>query len=487
MNDSSTTPAPDGPALRDAAADIDASCRGPVLVLVTAAVPWLGLGLLLALLGAIKLHAPGFLADCAACTVGRLRPAAMNCLLYGFASQAGLAVLLWMMARLGGTRLSFQGPIIVAAGVWNLGVLFGVVGILLGDSTGFEWLEMPRYASPILFLAQALIGIYAMANFWMRRVRPLYVSQWYLLAALFWFPWLYSAANLLLVFQPVRGVLQAVVNGWFSAGLLGLWLGAIGLAVIYYFIPKLTGRPLYSQSLAALGFWTGAVFTGWTGSASLVGGPIPLWMASVQTASGVAMLLPLLCAAINWRLTLHGARVEPSPTLPFVLFAAAAYLVAGGLGVVLSLQPLAVVFGLTMVPLARVNLALLGFVGMALLGAIYHILPRVSGVPWPSPGRIKVHFFVTGGGVVLLTCGLLVGGVIQGGRLNDPAVAFVDLARSMVPFIGLSTLGWALLLIGHVFFALNLSGLLWRWAAPLRAEVRALVRSGVPVKAEVSS
>src|SRR5947207_264527 len=230
----------------------------------------------------------------------------MNAILYGFASQTAIGVLLWMMCRLCGTRLVFQTTLSIATTFWNIGVTLGMLGILDGGSTGFTWLEMPRFVSPILFGAYCLIGICVMAVFYGRRERSLYVSQWYLLAALFWFPWIYSAANLLLVFFPVRGVVQSIVDAWFTSNFLCLWLGPVGLAAIFYFLPKLSGRPLYSQSLAALGFWTLAFFGNLSGLAQLVGGPVPAWMGSVGIAANVLLIIPLICVAMNWHLTLRG-------------------------------------------------------------------------------------------------------------------------------------------------------------------------------------
>src|SRR6266446_1922405 len=166
------------------AAQIDASCRGPLLFLFTCGIAWLVLGLLLALISSIKLHAPGLLANCACLTLGRVRPAGMNAILYGFASQTGIGVLLWMMCRLGGTRLAYQNTLAIATTLWNVGVTVGLLGILGGGSSGFEWFEMPRYASSILFISYTLTGFSTLSAFYFRREGSLYVSQWYLLAAL---------------------------------------------------------------------------------------------------------------------------------------------------------------------------------------------------------------------------------------------------------------------------------------------------------------
>src|SRR5690242_18331668 len=100
------------------AREIDASCRNPLLLLFLCGVSWLVLGLLLAVISSIKLHAPGFLANSEWLTFGRVRPAAMNAILYGFASQTAIGVLLWMLCRLGGTRLLFQNTICIATALW---------------------------------------------------------------------------------------------------------------------------------------------------------------------------------------------------------------------------------------------------------------------------------------------------------------------------------------------------------------------------------
>ncbi len=132
-------------------AEINASCRAPILYLFVAALGWLLLSSVFELIASLKFHAPGLLADCPFFTYGRVHPAQMNAFIYGFAMQAGLGVALWLIAHLGKTRLVF-GPGVFAGGIfWNLGVTLGLGGILWGDSTGFEWFEMPRYALVPMF------------------------------------------------------------------------------------------------------------------------------------------------------------------------------------------------------------------------------------------------------------------------------------------------------------------------------------------------
>ena len=155
---------PEDPAKRTLLAEIDASCRVPVLFFVVSGLLWLLAGTALALVASIKLHSPGFLGSWEFLTFGRVRPAHLNTVIYGFASQTGIGVTLWLMCRL--CRVPFVAPGLatVAALFWNIGLAVGVVGILVGDSTSIEWMEMPRYATPILFVSYALVAVWAVMS-----------------------------------------------------------------------------------------------------------------------------------------------------------------------------------------------------------------------------------------------------------------------------------------------------------------------------------
>jgi cytochrome c oxidase cbb3-type subunit 1 len=451
------------------ASDIDASLRWPLLKLFTGGLLWLAVGTVLALIASIKLHGPGFLADCPMLTLGRVRPAAMNCFLYGFASQIGLGVMLWMLCRLGGNRFAYGVPVFLAGKLWNIGVLVGVWAILAGASTGHEWLEMPRYAAGILFVAYAVIGLCAVGTFAQRRERTLYPSQWFLLLALFWFPWMYSAANWLLVIDPVRGVLQAAVNGWFTGNLLQLWLAPLGLAAVYYFLPRLTGQPLHSRELAAFALWTQALFAGGCGLTPLLGGPVPSWLGAVATASNVLLLVPLLATAMNWHLTQLPVCCawKKDDVLRFIVTGAFCFLASGVLGAVMALPRVAEVTNFTYAVLARHALFVLGFVGTVLFGALYYIVPRLLQSPWPRPHLIQRHFLCWVVGLALIVLPLLVGGVIQGLRLNNPDAGFVQLVKGTAPFAGLYTLGLLVLLAGQGMFLVNLAGALRTFSRPM--------------------
>src|SRR3954471_17601645 len=205
--------------LRLGVSSIDLSLRLPVVFFLTSAVLWLLLGTLFSLTTSIQLQSPGFLSNCVYLTFGRLRPAEVNSFIYGWGFNVAFAVTFWLIARLSRTILPHAGLLVVAGMFWNLGVTIGVGGILLGDSISIEFLEIPGYATPLMFVAYAFIAAWAIAAFRSAESSTHYISQWYLFAALFWFPWFYSVAQIMLVFAPARGTVQSIVAAWYTGNL----------------------------------------------------------------------------------------------------------------------------------------------------------------------------------------------------------------------------------------------------------------------------
>ena len=445
-----------------APAEIDAVCRAPVLFLFASAAVWLVVASILALVSSLKFHAPGFLADCPWFTYGRVQPAQINALAYGFAAQAALGVVIWMVARLGRTLLVQPALVLTGAIFWNLGVTIGLFGILIGDTTGYEWMEMPGYASPILFGAYVLSGVPTLLTFHQRREPALYVAQWFLLAAMFWFPWIYSTANLLLVFFPARGVMQAVVNWWYIGNLTSIWFGFVGLAAIFYLLPKLAQRPLLSNYLAMLAFWSLSLCGGWGGIHHQA--PLPSWMPSLSTVFTVLTVVPLIAIALNLNRTFAGASAKMQECLPlrFVVTGAAAYLLSGALAMGSAFPQVGQITQFTLFTPARTQLFLYGFFAMTMFGAIYHIVPLLSRNQWPAPKLARLHFGLATLGLALYAGSLTVGGILQGQALNDPRVPFADALNRTLMCLRLGTLGDLLMAAGNGALALNLGWLLVR-------------------------
>ena len=445
---------------------IDASCRLAVLGLFVGAALWLVIGTLLGLIASLKLLGPDFLAHCPVLTYGRVKPAATTAFIFGFASQAALGVALWQICRLGRVVLDRTVFIIIASKFWNLGVALAVFGILAGDSTGIEGFEAPRYASPILFAAYSAIGICALLSFRERREPTLYVSQWYLLAALFSFPWLYSTAAVLLVYAPVRGVLQVVISGWFANGIKTLWLTPLCLASIFYFLPKLTERPLYSRALAIYGFWLLAILGGWGGIA--VGLPLPRWIPAVSTTAAGLMIVPVLAVAANCWLTIEGnwRKLLESPALRFIALGLVCYIVTGLMSAAGASHRLSSIRRLTSYSEAHQTFFLFGFVAMVLAGAIYHIVPRLTQQEWARPSFVNFHFGVAAAGVLLCAITFFPASLKQGLGVMDAGTPFDEVIKSILPFIRVGTFGVILIAAANMAFVVNL---IWTCARFLAA------------------
>jgi len=357
-------------------------------------------------------------------------------------------------------KLATPGLVIIGALLWNFGVKIGVLGILRGSSTGFDLLEMPRYAWPILFTAYTLTGISGLLTFQRRQGQELYPTQWFLLAALFWFPWIYTTANVLLTCVPARGVAQAAVNFWFANNLVTICLGFLGLGAIFYFIPKITGRPLHSQYHAMFGFWTLALFGSWTGVPP--GVPLPAWLPSVSTMFTVLMLIPVLAVAINLHMTFGGqyARLRSDTPLAFVVFALFAWVASSVLAAATSIREVSTITHFTWLVRAQWHLAIFGFFAMAMLGAVYYIVPRLVQSASLCPKLMRAHLLLSAAGVLLVFLPLAIGGVRQGFALNRPDVPFTDVMKAPLMFLRLSTLGDLLLVVGNVLLVLNFGWML---------------------------
>src|SRR3954465_1225743 len=401
---------------------IHASTRAPVLMFYTSAIVWLLIGTVFAMAVSINMHAPDPLGNCSFLSWGRLRPAHVNIMIYGWASMAAMGTAVWLMARLCRTVLRHPLLLVAGAAFWNVGVLVGVTAVLAGQSTGYQWLEFPPYAALVLFVAYTLIMSWAVLMFRFRRGQQIYITQWYLLGAFLWFPWLYAAAQMMLFVVPVQGVLQAGVNWWYANNLLFLWFGAIGLGTAYYMIPKVIGRPVYSYHLATIGFWTYALFSSWTGMQRLVDAPFPAWMITASIAAMILAMIPVATVGLNHHMTMQGyfPVIRYSPTLRFTVFGAMAYTVFSVLGVVISLRSFARYLQFSEVSVAYSHLGLYAFFSMIMFGAMYYIVPRLVGREWRFASLIKIHFWASVYGIGLMTLMLLAGGWIQGLNMDNP-------------------------------------------------------------------
>ncbi len=432
--------------------EIDRAARLPVGIFIGSSLFWLVFGSLLAIAASIKMHDPEFLADNPWLTFGRVRPAHLNAVAYGWLSTAGIGIGLWMLSRLCRVPMRDHSSLALSALLWNFGNAVGIWGILRGDSTAVEWLEYPVYAAPFLLVSFAFVML---ASFRLIRERApghIYISQWYIMAAFCWLPALYFTAHGLLVLAPTQAPAQPPINWWYAHNALGLWFTPIGLGAAYYLIPKIIGRPIHSYYLSAIGFWSLAFFYAWNGMHHLIGGPYPAWLITASVVASIMMFIPVITVAINHHLTMwgHFRFLKHSPTLRFVVFGAMAYTLVSFQGSLTALREVNHTTHFTHYTIAHAHLGAYAFASMVFFGAIYYIVPRLFQREWPSPMLIRIHFWASAIGISIYFIMLSWGGIQQGLAMNQSTAPFMEIVENTIPYLKWRTVGGSLMTLGHI-------------------------------------
>ena len=450
---------------------VEASLRGPFLLFFISAVVWLLAASVLGVIAALDQGSMvGVLRDCAWFTPGRIATAQQDLFIYGWGFNAFFALNLWLLAQLG--RFEFRNGWLAQLGgvAWNLALTYGIARVFAGEMTGFRLLDFPREVGPVLAVAFLLAGFWPIVAFARRPTGHTFASQWFVVGASFAFPLVYLLTQLLVLWQPASGVVQAIAHSWFVANLLQLWFGASALAAIYYFLPKVLERTLTGYYLAPVAFWTFFLFAGWTGPAALVGSPVPLWLQSTGVVAVAMMIIPVIIIAINVHGTLSTqggwARAWNDTTLRFISFGAVAFTLAGLIGGVFAFRSTSAVVRFTSFATGLEQLLVYGCATMVVFGASYFILPRLTGALWPSAKLVHVHFWATALGFIGALVAWLVGGWQTGQLLANPAVASADVLRSESSWFFVLTISAVLLLVGHLAFALNAFGMILKSSAP---------------------
>lgn len=441
---------------------------------------WLLAGSLFLLLASVKLHGPGMLADHAWLTYGRIQPAGWNMFVYGFVGQIAMAIGLWVLARAAMQRLQADGFVLLGGLAWNLGILVGVIGILAGYSTGYELLEMPAAAQMIMLTGAGIIGVCGWATFALRTRAETYPSAWFALLAFVAFAWAATAALLLLP-DGVRGVIQVLVQRWYAAGVMRLWLAGFAVAVIFHFLPLHVRRPLASRELALWSFWTLVFFAPW--SVTGHGDPFPRWVVSLGIAGKLLSCIGLLAIGMNWWKTVEGALRPAWSTLPgrLLVIGGATYILWGVMDLLATLRiPEAIAAGsLQFLPPPPVPSTLLRFtwlepgldwllVGGAVMITLVAVLPefmaRASGRSLPA-NLVRLHAWTTLAGVALIALPLILAGFVQGFDLAAGSKTFMTALLASMNLVRVSSLGFTVFFVAQlIHFA--------AWVSVLRAMAR---------------
>ena len=442
-------------------AGIDSVSARPVTVLLAGAVFWLVIGSLFGLTASLKLHWPDWLDGAAWLTFGRVRTMHLSLVIYGWSSLALIAVVMWVAPRMFHTKLRHPKLPIVGAVLWNIALAIGTLAIANGWTDGEEWLEIPWQVDILLAIAGSFFVLPLLRTAAARNVRHIYVTGWYWMAAICWFPVLFAVANVPSVFM---GAEQATVNWWYAHNVLGLWLTPLAVGTGYYFIPKIIGKPIYSYSLSLLGFWALALFYSQVGIHHLIGGPVPTWVVTLSIVHSVMMFVPVIAVGINQHVTVAQNlwALKASVPLRFISLGAVCYTLASFQGSIEAIRSVNTVVHFTQYTVGHAHLGAYAFVSFTLFGAIYHMMPRVTGRAWPWPWAVTLHFWLVVMGFAVYFLSLSIGGVFQGLAMLDATRPFEQSVALLKPYLEGRSVGGALMTVGHLIFAAHFAAMLVR-------------------------
>lgn len=433
-------------------AEADAAAAPLVLFFFCCAIVWLVVASAAGITASIKLHEPDWLVQQAWLSFGRIRTIHLNAVAYGWAPMAGLGIAMFVIPRLLKTPLMGARYALLGVVLWNAALIAGIGSIAVGISDGLEWLEIPWQIDVLFAIGGGLMGVPLIYTLVHRKVGHLYVSVWYMACALFWLPVLFIVAKVPGLHQ---GVQQAAVNWWFGHNVLGLFYTPLALASVYYFLPKVIGRPIQSYNLSLLGFWGLAFFYGQVGGHHLIGGPVPQWMVTLSIVQSMMMIIPVAAFTVNQFQTLQGhmSAMRYSPTLRFICVGGLMYTASSVQGSFEALRSMNVVTHFTHYTVAHAHLGLYGFVSLVFFGSIYFVMPRITSREWPYPKLISVHFWLATIGLAIYFLSLTIGGWLQGQAMLDAKQPFMASVALTLPYLKGRSVGGALMVVSHLVFA----------------------------------
>ncbi|WIM11948.1 MAG: Cytochrome c oxidase (cbb3-type) subunit CcoN [Enhydrobacter sp.] len=460
------------------------------------AMAWAAVGMFFGVWVAALLAWPDLTFDAGWASFGRIRPVHTTGVIFGFGGNALIATSFYVMQRTSRARLPDQlSPLFVLFG-YNLFCVLAVSGYMMGITQSKEYAEPEWYADIWLVVVWVVYFVTYLRTLARRNEPHIYVANWYYLAFILVVAMLHIVNNLAVPvsfgsaksYSLFSGVQDAMTQWWYGHNAVAFFLTSGFLGMLYYYMPKRAGRPIYSYRMSIISFWGITFFYMWAGSHHLHYTALPQWVQSLGMTFSVMLLVPSWVSAGNALMTLNGAwhKVRDDAVLRFMMVAAVFYGLSTFEGSFMAIRPVNSLSHYTDWTIGHVHAGTLGWVSMITFGAIYASVPWLWKRPtMHSPQLVEVHFWLAIAGTIVYVFAMWNSGIIQGlmwRTYNDGgtlAYTFVDSLVAMHPYYIARTVGGLLFLIGALVGCYNV------WMT-IRTAPRAAVRSGAdqPVLAE---
>jgi cytochrome c oxidase cbb3-type subunit I len=424
---------------------------------------WGIVGMLVGVIIAAQLAWPALNFDIPWLTYGRLRPLHTNAVIFAFGGCALFATSYYAVQRTCHTRL-FGGPLVAFTfWGWQLIIVLAAVTLPLGFTSGKEYAELEWPIDILIALVWVAYAIVFFGTLATRKVKHIYVANWFFGAFILTVALLHivnsieSPASLFKSYSAYAGVQDAMIQWWYGHNAVGFFLTAGFLGMMYYFVPKQAGRPVYSYRLSIVHFWA-LIFTYmWAGPHHLHYTALPDWAQSLGMIFSLILLAPSWGGMINGIMTLSGAwhKLRTDPVLKFLIVSLSFYGMSTFEGPMMSIKTVNALSHYTDWTVGHVHSGALGWVAMISVGSLYYLIPRLFGrTEMYSVPAITLHFWTTTIGIVLYIASMWIAGVMQGlmwRAVNEDGTltyTFVESVKATYPYYVIRLTGGVLVLSG---------------------------------------
>jgi cytochrome c oxidase cbb3-type subunit 1 len=402
---------------------------------------------------------------------GRLRPLHTNAVIFAFGGCALFATSYYVVQRTSHARLFSDGLAAFTFWGWQLVIVLAAVTLPLGLTSGKEYAELEWPIDILITLVWVSYAVVFFGTIFQRKVRHIYVANWFYGAFILTVALLHVVnsiavpAGLFKSYSVYAGAQDAMVQWWYGHNAVGFFLTAGFLGIMYYFVPKAAGRPIFSYRLSVVHFWA-LIFTYmWAGPHHLHYTALPDWAQSLGMVFSLILLAPSWGGMINGIMTLSGAwhKLRDDPILKFLIVSLSFYGMSTFEGPMMSIKTVNALSHYTDWTIGHVHSGALGWVGLVSIGAIYYLLPRLYGrTEMASVRLVTTHFWVATIGIVVYIAAMWIAGVMQGlmwRAVNEDGTltyTFIESVKSTYPFYVIRLAGGTLYLAGMFLMAWNM-------------------------------
>lgn len=436
-----------------------------------ATIVWGIIGMTVGLLAAMQLYKPEMNMGNQYTTFGRIRPLHTNAVIFAFVGNAIFMGVYYSLQRLLKARMFSDGLSKIHFWGWQLIIVSAVITLPLGLTSSHEYAELEWPIDIAITIIWVIFGINMFGTIFKRRERHLYVAIWFYIATFVTIAVLHIVnsfqlpISLFKSYYVFAGVQDALVQWWYGHNAVAFFLTTPYLGLMYYFLPKMANRPVYSYKLSILHFWSLIFIYIWAGPHHLLYTSLPGWAQSLGVAFSIMLIAPSWGGMINGLLTLRGAwdKVREDVILKFMVVALTGYGMATFEGPMLSLKQINAVAHFTDWIVAHVHVGALAWNGFLTFGVMYWLIPRIYKTELFSKKMASFHFWIGTLGILFYAVPMYWAGFTQGlmwkeftadGLLKYPN--FLSTTLQIIPMHVLRSIGGALYLTGVIVMAINL-------------------------------